>query len=92
MIMVAEQKRSKRRGAVALSYDQDKDSAPRVSAKGRGLIADKIIAAAAEAGIPVHQDPGLLEMLIKLEIGQDIPGDLYQAVAEVLAYVRRISR
>ncbi len=84
--------RQKRAGAVALSYKEGQNKAPKVSAKGQGLIAEKIIARAREAGIPIYEDAGLLEMLIKLELDREIPMELYHAVAEVLAYVRRVSR
>lgn len=90
--MEMQNERKKRKGAVALTYKDAKDSAPHVAAKGRGILAEKIIEAARESGVPIHEDPGLLEMLIKLECGHEIPGELYSAVAEVLAYIRRISQ
>ncbi len=90
--MAENEGRKKRSGAVALSYKQDNDRAPKVTAKGQGLIADKIIDAARQAGVPIYQDPGLLEMLLKLELGREIPAEVYHAVAEVLAYVRRIAK
>jgi flagellar biosynthesis protein len=72
------------RRAAALRYE-GKD-APRVVATGRGLIADRILEAAREAGVPVREDAALAEALSKLELGREIPEALYQAVAETLAW------
>ncbi len=90
--MAENEGRKKRSGAVALSYKQESNRAPKVVATGQGLIADKIIDVARRAGVPIQQDPGLLEILLKLELGREIPIELYHAVAEVLAYVRRVSK
>ncbi|WP_207062453.1 EscU/YscU/HrcU family type III secretion system export apparatus switch protein [Motiliproteus sp. SC1-56] len=73
-----------RRRAVALTYD--KERAPYVSAKGQGLIADEIIRVAREHGVLLHEDPALVESLAVLELGQEIPAALYQAIAEVIAF------
>jgi len=73
--------------AAALQYDQDKDKAPRITAKGKGLIAEKIIELARENGIPIQQDPGLVQILCKLDIDEEIPVELYRAIAELLAFV-----
>ncbi|BCV21072.1 EscU/YscU/HrcU family type III secretion system export apparatus switch protein [Moorella sp. Hama-1] len=78
--------------AVALRYNDDQDQVPRVVASGRGQIADKIIATATAAGVPVHQDAGLTEMLARLDIGASIPAELYQMVAAVLAYIYALDR
>ncbi|MEG1459117.1 MAG: EscU/YscU/HrcU family type III secretion system export apparatus switch protein [Acetivibrio sp.] len=75
-----------RKTAVALSYDPD-DAAPRLVASGRGLIADRIIDTAAKASVPIHKDEKLAGTLSKLEIGEFIPPELYNIVAEVLIYV-----
>ena len=77
-------------GAVALGYDPEKDSAPRVLATGKGLIAEQIIAIAEERGIPIRKDPVLLAALSDLDIDQLIPPELYAVVAEVLAFVYRV--
>jgi flagellar biosynthesis protein len=74
--------------ASALRYE-GKD-APRVVASGRGLIAERILKAAREAGIPVREDAALAEALSKLELGREIPEELYQAVAETLAWAYRL--
>ena len=73
--------------AVALKYNPSEDVAPKVVAKGRGYIAEKIIAIAMEAGVPLHNDPDLIEVLSAVELGDQIPASLYQAVAEVLAFI-----
>ena len=59
-------------------------------ASGQGLIADKIVAAAKEAGVPIRQDAALAEALAKLDLGREIPEDLYTAVAEALAWAYRL--
>ncbi len=74
-------------GAVALSYDSKIGSAPRIAAKGRGALADKIIELARDNHIHIHNDPDLLEMLSQLDLKQEIPGALYEVVAELLAFI-----
>ncbi|OES43629.1 EscU/YscU/HrcU family type III secretion system export apparatus switch protein [Domibacillus iocasae] len=81
-----------RKQAAALSYNPDSTGAPIVKAKGKGLIADQIIESAKENNIPIQEDPGLVELLSQLEINEAIPEDLYQAVAEVFAFVYRLDR
>lgn len=78
--------------AVALLYDEDKGSAPQVVAGGQGKIAEKIIATAEEAGIHIQEDPDLVELLAKVPIGDEIPVELYQTVAEILAFVYQINK
>ena len=80
-----------KRKAVALRYERYHDPAPRVVASGHGVVADRILALAREAGIPVTHDPGLLELLAKVPLGTEIPPELYHAVAEVLAFVYRMN-
>ncbi|MDA8114434.1 MAG: EscU/YscU/HrcU family type III secretion system export apparatus switch protein [Acidithiobacillus ferrooxidans] len=77
--------------AVALRYS-GKDSAPIVVAKGRGLVAEQIIAKAHEAGVFVHESKELVSLLMQVDLDQQIPPQLYQAVAEVLAWVYRIEQ
>ncbi|MBL7190155.1 EscU/YscU/HrcU family type III secretion system export apparatus switch protein [bacterium] len=67
------------------------DPAPKVAAKGKGLIAERIIELAKENDIPIKEDPDLVEILMKLDLNQFIPEELYQVVAEVLAFVYRMS-
>lgn len=79
-------KKDKIRSAVALSYNLD-DEAPKVIATGKGILAEKIIEKAKESNIPLHQDAKLAKTLSKLEIGDMIPPQLYEAVAEILVFV-----
>jgi flagellar biosynthesis protein len=76
--------------AAALRYEQGGDAAPKVVAAGAGLVADRILAAAAEAGIPVREDPALAEALARLQLDLEIPPDLYAAVAEALVWAYRL--
>lgn len=77
------------REAVALAYSQT-DAAPRVVAKGKGLIAEKIIARAREHGVYVHESPELVALLTQVDLDEHIPPQLYMAVAELLAWLYRI--
>jgi len=76
--------------AAALSYTPEKDNAPRVVAAGRGVIAEKIIEKARKAKIPVYEDERLAESLSELKLGSEIPYELYDVVAEVLAFISRL--
>ena len=78
--------------AVALKYEPEQGSAPTIIAKGRGAVADEILKRAQENGIPVQEDSSLVEVLSKLDLGQEIPPELYQLVAEVLSFVYRSDR
>ena len=82
---------TRRRKAIALRYDSERDSAPRVTAKGAGLIAERILEIARENQVHVHEDPGLLALLAQIEVNAQIPEELYRAVAEVLAFVYRLN-
>ncbi len=73
--------------AVALGYDPNEDGAPKVIASGRGALAEKIIEQAKENKVPVHQDDKLADTLSRLEIGEMIPPELYEVVAEILVFV-----
>jgi len=77
--------------ALALRYKRGQDSAPKVTAKGRGVLADKILAVARENNIPIKQDKTLLDALYRLEINEEIPEELYRVVAEVLAFIYRMN-
>lgn len=81
--------REKLKQAVALSYDTD-DAAPRVIAAGQGYLAERIIEKAVESDVPLHRDDQLAESLMKLQIGDMIPAELYEIVAEVLVFVDRM--
>ena len=73
--------------AVALKYVPKQDRAPKVTAKGSGVVADKIIQLAKEHGIPIKEDPALTEVLSQLDFYQEIPPSVYTVVAEILAFV-----
>ena len=73
--------------AVALAYDPNEDGAPKVIASGKGALAEKIIEQANDNKIPVHEDDKLAETLSRLEIGEMIPPELYEVVAEILVFV-----
>lgn len=83
--------REPRRTAAALSYGAG-DQAPRVVAKGLGAVADRIIAEAEKAGVPVQVDPALARGLMAVEIGREIPPELYEAVATVLAFLYELEQ
>ena len=80
-----------RKTAVALTYDTG-SAAPRVVAKGRGLIAQTIIERATEAGVYVHESPELVALLMQVELDESIPPQLYIAVAELLAWLYRLEK
>ncbi|MBP6096158.1 MAG: EscU/YscU/HrcU family type III secretion system export apparatus switch protein [Methyloversatilis sp.] len=82
---------SPRAQAVAMAYGAG-DAAPRVVAKGRGLLADEIIRRAREAGVFVHESREMVALLMGLDLDQRIPPELYVAVAELLAWIYRVER
>ena len=90
--MKSKEEKPKRKTAAAVKYEGAKDAAPRVTAKGMGVIAEKIIEKALAAGVPLREDPDLAAALAKLPLGQPIPPALYQAVAEVLAFIYRLNQ
>ena len=77
--------------AVALKYNGKKDKAPRVVAKGRGAIAEKIIDIAKEHHVPLYEDKNLIQILEALDLETEVPPELYRAVAEVLAFIYRLN-
>lgn len=77
--------------AVALKYDQKKDGAPRVVARGRGEIAEKIVEIAKANNVPLYEDKNLAQILEALDLETEIPPELYRAVAEVLAFIYRLN-
>ncbi|NWG87651.1 MAG: EscU/YscU/HrcU family type III secretion system export apparatus switch protein [Hydrogenophilaceae bacterium] len=77
--------------AVALAYGET-DAAPRVVAKGRGLLAEEIIRRAQEAGVYVHESPELVSLLMQVDLDERIPPTLYIAVAELLAWLYRLEK
>ncbi|MDL1968458.1 MAG: EscU/YscU/HrcU family type III secretion system export apparatus switch protein [Deltaproteobacteria bacterium] len=77
--------------AAAIEYDNKRDAAPKVTAKGRGSIAEKIIKLAMEHNIPIRKDPALVQILSRLDIDEQIPPEIYKAIAEILAFVYSIN-
>ena len=84
-------KKPKVKQAIALEYDPG-DVAPKVIASGKGALAEKIIEKAQEANVPLHQDSKLAGTLSKLEIGDFIPPELYEVVAEILVFVDEMEK
>ena len=84
--------KEKRIEAIALKYDQKKDFAPRVTGKGKGKIAERILQTAEEHHVPIQEDPSLVELLGKLSINDTIPAELYEAVAEVFAFIYKADK
>lgn len=78
--------------AVALRYDNTKEAAPRVVAKGNQMVAERIIEIAEEYGIPIHRDADLVNILNTIELDQEIPLEVYSVVAEVFAYIYRMNQ
>ena len=77
--------------AVALGYNRSQDNAPKVLASGAGEIANKIISLAKEHDIPIKEDTDLIEILSKVEVDQEIPPNLYKAVAEIFSFLYKIT-
>ncbi len=84
------EKNEKRKIASALKYDVEKDSAPYVVAIGQGELAEKIIKAGEEHGVKVVEDKPLAKLLQSLKLGDEIPEELYQAVAQILVFISDI--
>lgn len=77
--------------ATAILYDTERSDVPRIVASGKGVVAQKIIETAREAGIHIQEDPDLVELLAAIPVGEEIPVELYQTIAEVLAFVYEIN-
>ncbi len=88
----SEETNDKRKIATALKYDRGQDDVPRLVAKGMGLIAENIIEKAEEHDIPVYQDERLSRQLYNLSLGEDIPPELYEVVAEVLVFIAKMDK
>lgn len=84
--MEENREKNKVKQAIALEYNPEED-APKVIASGRGILAEKIIEKAQESNVPVHRDDKLADTLSRLEIGEMIPPELYEVVAEILIFV-----
>jgi flagellar biosynthesis protein len=79
------------RSAVALRWSPESDDAPRVTAKGRGDVADAILAAARAHGVPVREDKDLVQLLAACDLLDEIPSELYAAVARILSYLHALN-
>ncbi len=77
--------------AVALSYDEEKDAAPVIVASGMGHMAEKIVETARESGVPVYEDNSLATVLSQLQLGSQIPEQLYQAIVDIYVYFLRFA-
>ncbi|KWT85377.1 EscU/YscU/HrcU family type III secretion system export apparatus switch protein [Candidatus Magnetominusculus xianensis] len=82
----------KQRKAAALNYQSGAAAVPRITAKGSGAVADKIIEIAKAHGVPIKEDKQLVDILSALDLYQEIPQELYKAVAEILAFIYKLSK
>ncbi len=81
----------KRKKAVALGYKKEKNAAPKILASAKGEGAAKMISLAKEHGVPIKEDEDLVELLSKLDLGDEIPSSMYKAVAEVFAFIYQMA-
>ena len=86
------EKKHIRKEAIALTYNPQDSNGPVVKAKGKGKIAESIIEKAKEHDVPIYEDPNLVQLLGQLGMNESIPEELYQAVAEVFAFIYRLDR
>ncbi|MCG3717142.1 EscU/YscU/HrcU family type III secretion system export apparatus switch protein [Aliarcobacter butzleri] len=77
--------------AVALKYQMEKDNAPKVTAKGKGVTASNIIKIAKENKIPIQKDEDLIELLSQIDVDKEIPTSMYRAVAEIFSFIYNLS-
>ena len=80
------------KSAVSLQYKKGRNAAPKVTAKGQGWVAEKIIKMAQENNIPIREDKDLLHLLSEIDVGQEVPESLYKVVAELLAWVYQLNQ
>jgi flagellar biosynthesis protein len=81
-----------RRSAAALHYSHGTGGPPTLVAKGEGFVAEKILATAQQHGVPIHHDPALVGALSRLDLGEQIPSELFSAVATVIAFIYRLKQ
>jgi flagellar biosynthesis protein len=84
--------RPQARQAVALRYKPKEDNAPKIAAKGKGYLAEKIVEMARAHGVPVREDKNLVQILSRLELEQEIQPEVYRVIAEILSFIYRLSR
>lgn len=82
----------KNKKAVALKYKENKDAVPRVIAKGKGEIAQKIIETGEKSKVQIYEDEKLIDDLLKLELYDEIPPELYEAVSEIILFIYSIDK
>ncbi len=86
------QKSPENKKAAALKYDINKDNAPLLIAKGEGWLAQKIIEKAKEDNIPLEKDQDIIDVLVNMNIGQEIPPELYRAIAEIFSFIYNLEK
>jgi flagellar biosynthesis protein len=84
--MTAAKNNSEIKKTVALKYDQNSDRAPKIIASGKGSIAEQIIKKARQENIPIREDKDVVQVLAELNIGDEIPEELYSVIAEILSF------
>ncbi|QPJ63338.1 MAG: EscU/YscU/HrcU family type III secretion system export apparatus switch protein [Candidatus Nitronauta litoralis] len=84
-------KKKHQKSALSLHFNKEKDQAPKVTAKGKGLMAERIIELAREHKIPIKEDPDLVEVLSQVDVNQEVPPSVYLVVAELLAWVYKMN-
>lgn len=82
----------KQKRAVALRYEPTRDKAPKLVAKGKGMLAEQILALARKNYVPIRQDPNLVQVLSRLNVDQEIPPQLYKAIATLLTFLYKANR
>ena len=88
---MSKRKNKKLKSAVALKYQTETDAAPKVTAKGEGLVAERIIQLARENQVPIKEDPDLVQILSQVDINKEIPPSVYKVVAELLAFIYKLN-
>ena len=88
---MSRKKNKKLKSVVALKYRSDADAAPKVTAKGEGLVAERIIELAKENQVPIKEDPDLVQILSQVDINKEIPPSVFKVVAELLGFVYRLN-
>ena len=88
---MSKQKKKPVKKAVALQYQPSRDAAPVVTAKGQGLVAEKIIALAEKENIPIKDDPDLVQVLSQVDLDEQIPPAVYQVVAEIFSFIYHLN-
>jgi len=78
--------------AAAISYDRENDEVPILAAFGEGYLADRIVSAARESGVPVVEDPDTAALFSKVSVGDEIPPAMYEVVARVLVFISEMDR